>query len=149
VKKSNEEYLFEKTGDTSQWTPIRNLEESEECIELTRPKYSVIAIIIDLVIPWAILVIISEKCLHLRFSENWIPLTALYIILRLKQISLWLILLYQRFAAWHLREACLFEPTCSQYTFLSIQKYGIVAGTVKGIQRLLRCKPPNGGKDFP
>jgi len=36
-------------------------------------------------------------------------------------------------------EVCNFTPSCSNYMFLSIRKYGAVFGIVKGIDRLQRC----------
>jgi hypothetical protein len=45
--------------------------------------------------------------------------------------------------------ACVFEPTCSEYMKLAVKKYGAVKGLCKGIKRILRCKPKNGGIDYP
>lgn len=44
---------------------------------------------------------------------------------------------------------CRFHPTCSEYTYQAIQRYGIVAGSLKGASRILRCNPWNkGGIDY-
>jgi putative component of membrane protein insertase Oxa1/YidC/SpoIIIJ protein YidD len=32
---------------------------------------------------------------------------------------------------------------------MAIDKYGVVRGVWKGINRILRCKYPNGGIDYP
>jgi putative component of membrane protein insertase Oxa1/YidC/SpoIIIJ protein YidD len=32
---------------------------------------------------------------------------------------------------------------------LAIEKYGIAKGVLKGIQRLSKCRYPNGGVDYP
>lgn len=66
-----------------------------------------------------------------------------------KRILIWFVLVYQRFASKERRERCRFEPSCSEYMILALQKYGLIKGLKKGINRLLRCKPPNGGVDFP
>lgn len=45
---------------------------------------------------------------------------------------------------------CKYLPSCSQYTYLAIQKYGLLKGSCKGIWRLLRCNPWSpGGIDYP
>ena len=42
-------------------------------------------------------------------------------------------------------DACRFHPTCSEYTYQAIDKYGVVTGSVKGIKRIARCHPFNSG----
>ncbi|OOF67242.1 membrane protein insertion efficiency factor YidD [Rodentibacter caecimuris] len=64
-------------------------------------------------------------------------------------LSIQLILLYQRLAPTRIRNSCRFEPSCSNYAILSIQKYGCLKGWKMAFNRLSRCKFPNGGKDFP
>ena len=56
---------------------------------------------------------------------------------------------YQKHAPKELRESCLYTPSCSEYMILAIEKYGVIKGVIKGIIRLLKCKPPNGGEDYP
>ena len=36
---------------------------------------------------------------------------------------------------------CRFYPTCSQYTFDAVERYGVLIGSVLGALRLLRCNP--------
>ena len=36
---------------------------------------------------------------------------------------------------------CRFYPSCSEYTKLSIQKYGSVRGAIRGAKRILNCNP--------
>ena len=36
---------------------------------------------------------------------------------------------------------CRFSPSCSEYTKISIRKYGIIKGTGMGIARLMHCQP--------
>lgn len=46
------------------------------------------------------------------------------------------------------RGGCIYLPTCSQYTYEAIEKYGIIKGTVLGAKRILRCHPwAKGGHD--
>lgn len=69
-----------------------------------------------------------------------------------KNISLTLIaliILYQKFAPSRIRENCRFEPTCSNYMIFAINKFGFLKGTILGIKRLIRCRSPYGGQDYP
>jgi len=43
------------------------------------------------------------------------------------------------------RCGCRFYPSCSEYCIKSIEKYGVVKGLLKGVGRILRCNPFNGG----
>jgi putative membrane protein insertion efficiency factor len=36
---------------------------------------------------------------------------------------------------------CRFTPTCSQYTYQAVEKYGILKGAWLGTLRILRCNP--------
>ncbi|MDR0908316.1 MAG: membrane protein insertion efficiency factor YidD [Spirochaetaceae bacterium] len=60
-----------------------------------------------------------------------------------------LIRLYQSKAPAELRASCRFEPSCSNYMILAIQKYGTFSGIMKGLHRIIRCHYPNGGIDYP
>ncbi|MFH1192627.1 MAG: membrane protein insertion efficiency factor YidD [bacterium] len=43
---------------------------------------------------------------------------------------------------------CKFHPTCSEYAYLAIEKYGIIKGGIKAFWRVLRCNPwSKGGND--
>jgi len=46
-------------------------------------------------------------------------------------------------------KACRFYPTCSEYTYQSIEKYGIISGTWKALKRIVRCNPWNKGGNDP
>lgn len=59
------------------------------------------------------------------------------------------ILLYQKHAPEEMRRSCLFIPSCSEYMLLAIEKYGVIVGVYKGLNRLCRCHHPNGGEDYP
>ena len=66
-----------------------------------------------------------------------------------KRFLIGAVLMYKAFAPMSLREQCRFEPTCSTYMIMAIKKYGIIIGLIKGICRIVRCHPPNGGVDYP
>ncbi len=40
---------------------------------------------------------------------------------------------------------CRFYPSCSEYTYQAVLKYGVVRGGFKGVRRVLRCHPWNDG----
>ncbi|MBN1325999.1 membrane protein insertion efficiency factor YidD [Candidatus Falkowbacteria bacterium] len=43
---------------------------------------------------------------------------------------------------------CRFYPSCSQYTYEAIAKYGVIKGGWLGLKRLIRCHPlAKGGHD--
>lgn len=65
------------------------------------------------------------------------------------KLAIRLIHYYQRHAPSRIRNACLYEPSCSNYMILALKKYGFILGGYKGLKRLLRCHPPNGGVDYP
>ena len=71
------------------------------------------------------------------------------VFLNTKSIMIFAILIYQRFASNEIRNHCLFVPSCSNYTILALEKYGAIIGFIKAIDRLLRCRHPNGGVDYP
>lgn len=40
---------------------------------------------------------------------------------------------------------CRFLPTCSEYTYQAVEKYGSVKGLWLGFKRIIRCHPWNKG----
>ncbi|UZJ58192.1 membrane protein insertion efficiency factor YidD [Pseudomonas sp. KU26590] len=65
------------------------------------------------------------------------------------RLSVAVIHAYQRFAPHRLRSACRYEPSCSNYAILAIEKYGAVKGWKLALNRICRCKVPYGGTDYP
>ncbi len=73
-----------------------------------------------------------------------------------KKFFLFLIRIYQKTLSpdtgwWSYKNPyghCRFYPTCSEYTYQAIQKYGILRGGWKGLKRIIRCHPfSSGGYD--
>ncbi len=73
-----------------------------------------------------------------------------------KQLSLLFIRLYQKTISpdhGFFRHAfpvgyCKFQPSCSQYGYEAVAKYGFIGGWVRAIWRILRCNPiSKGGPD--
>jgi putative membrane protein insertion efficiency factor len=43
---------------------------------------------------------------------------------------------------------CKYHPTCSEYGYRAIEKYGVIRGGIKAFWRILRCNPwSKGGID--
>lgn len=75
----------------------------------------------------------------------------------MKRLVLSLIRAYQK--SWFFRSpilkslflsdaACRFQPTCSEYTYQAIERYGIIRGSLLGLKRITKCHPwSKGGFD--
>jgi putative membrane protein insertion efficiency factor len=62
-------------------------------------------------------------------------------------IIIWCVRVYRRIPH---PKLCKFEPSCSEYMILAVEKYGGVNGFFKGVWRILRCHPlSKGGEDYP
>lgn len=75
----------------------------------------------------------------------------------MKKIILSLIRFYQKTSFFHgyffrifflSDKVCRFTPTCSEYTYQAVEKYGSLKGLYLGLKRILRCHPwSKGGYD--
>lgn len=75
----------------------------------------------------------------------------------MKKLILRLIKLYQKSWLYHsviLRflflsdSVCKFTPSCSEYAYQAILKYGIIRGSILGLKRIIKCHPwSKGGYD--
>ena len=45
--------------------------------------------------------------------------------------------------------ACRFTPTCSQYSYQAVKKYGILRGSFVSLRRIIHCHPWNQGGNDP
>ena len=115
----------------------------------SRPKFSLLAVLLDIFIPYGFILWAYDKSRNPMPFEFPVFISIAYFSLRLKRILLWAILLYQKHASDKMRDSCTFIPSCSEYMFISIQKYGVLPGIVKGIGRLLRCRGTCNGEDWP
>ena len=78
-----------------------------------------------------------------------IALLLVFIAITAKKAVICAVRLYQYLAPDSVRKKCRFEPSCSQYMILAVEKYGVIRGVKKGIGRLRRCNKDNGGFDWP
>jgi putative membrane protein insertion efficiency factor len=67
----------------------------------------------------------------------------------LRQVTLILIKGYQLVLSPYLPPSCRFTPTCSEYTYQAIERYGVLKGTYMGLKRLSRCHPASSGGFHP
>lgn len=67
----------------------------------------------------------------------------------IKKLIILFVRVYQKYVSRKIRNRCRFEPSCSEYMILAIEKYGAYKGLQKGVKRILRCKVPNNGIDYP
>ena len=63
----------------------------------------------------------------------------------MKTVFLALIRFYQKYISSCTPPCCRFIPTCSQYAYEAISKYGALKGGALALWRLLRCNPFNKG----
>lgn len=72
----------------------------------------------------------------------------------MKNVILYSIRFYQRYLSFDTGifkglfltdKSCRFSPTCSEYTYQAIERYGIIDGSRMGLGRILRCHPWNKG----
>ncbi len=119
-----------------------------------RPTVHWLKILANCLIPLGVLALLGWWLTLWGVGAGWavgVCLVVLlgYCLLRGKDIAICMVRIYQRYAPESLRNKCRFEPSCSQYMVLSLQKYGLFKGLAKGIDRLKRCGPGDGGYDEP
>ena len=60
-----------------------------------------------------------------------------------KKIVLKILVLYKKYLSRGYN--CRFVPTCSEYTYQAVEKYGVIKGLWLGIKRVGKCHPGGGG----
>ncbi len=62
-----------------------------------------------------------------------------------RQFGMLVIRGYQRVLSPIMPPSCRFEPSCSEYSYQAIERFGLVRGMLMGTWRILRCNPFNKG----
>lgn len=137
--------LFNQENDPKSSSYIR---------KLNRPKISWCRVITWFLVPALIIAFLIFFSRQIDVPPLFVVMSILaflivYIIATLKRAIICAIKIYQRYAPDSLRNKCRFEPSCSEYMILAIEKYGLIKGLKKGINRLRRCNISGGGFDYP
>jgi len=68
----------------------------------------------------------------------------------MKKFFITFIKIYQKLISPLFGNNCRYYPSCSEYSILAIEKYGVLKGSIKAVWRILRCNPfSKGGVDYP
>lgn len=122
--------------------------------QLNRPRINWNKVCFFILCPIVIVTAVVIGLKHMNMSTAFCCIVAtaivlIYLSIFLKSAIICAVKIYQRFAPDSLRNKCRFEPSCSEYFILSIEKYGLLKGIKKGISRLKRCNINGGGFDLP
>src|SRR5271165_809756 len=69
-----------------------------------------------------------------NFSKKSVPVCLALLALRF----------YKAYLSVLMAGSCRYEPTCSQYAYQAIERFGVARGSWLGLKRLLRCQPLSG-----
>lgn len=155
-----EDYSGEMPEQDKQITEQIILSQVKESYEqpkriVIRPKVSVwkdvlfLTVIIAAVVTLLVMISVIASISSAIFTVICVFCGFVYLAVFSKKLLITAIILYQKYAPEIVRSSCLFEPCCSEYMKISISKYGVRKGFVKGIKRIVRCRYPNGGVDEP
>ena len=116
-------------------------------LDFPNVTWPILLLKIILPMPIAICLCLFMKLLFDTFFAILIAIVTVlvYSIFNIKSIILSSVKIYQRIAPKKIRLKCRFEPSCSQYMILAIEKYGVIKGVNKGIKRLSKCKSRGDG----
>lgn len=59
----------------------------------------------------------------------------------IRYLCISLIYFYKIFISPLSASVCRYQPTCSTYTLIAIQRFGVIHGGYLGVKRILRCTP--------
>lgn len=62
----------------------------------------------------------------------------------MKLIGMGMIRAYQKLTFW-MPPSCRYTPSCSEYTYTAIERFGLLRGSLMGAKRIGRCHPMHPG----
>lgn len=80
----------------------------------------------------------TEKMKRLQKEENRLKPALPRLPVRVALLAL---RFYKTYLSFLFAGNCRFAPTCSQYAYQAIERFGVARGVWLGLQRLLRCHP--------
>ena len=121
---------------------------------LVRPKINWLKVFLFIFVPLAALSLFGWFLVGCSLPMCYVVLSMavvyiLFLLINIKRITIFFIKVYQRYAPDSVRNQCRFEPSCSVYMIMAIEKYGFLKGAKKGINRIKRCNINDGGYDYP
>ncbi len=122
--------------EEQKFVPYNPLERPD--IKYTKPIIALTVYVVQLV-----------GLIFIPYNKWWLTLITLlaysliYFSFIAKRAVIWMVHLYQNKASDETRLRCVMEPSCSVYMILAVEKYGVIRGVCKGINRLLRCGNEN------
>lgn len=121
---------------------------------LNRPLIRWGAIVLCCVLTLGTVIVLAFVLRKLAVDEQIINCICIAVLIsiiaiNLRRILICIVRIYQRYAPDSIRNKCRFEPSCSEYMILSLEKYGVIKGLPKGVRRLTRCNINHGGYDYP
>ena len=92
---------------------------------------------------------LSNKLVSVSFEEQPMPVKRKLLTFKkrasyfnpLNYIGAGMLYVYQNIFSEQIQASCAYQISCSEYTTLSIQKYGFFIGTLKGFNQLSECSP--------
>lgn len=155
---NNEEIYFSYEDAIKNFDPYKNDPRSLNYKRVHNvPQINWIKFVLNITLPVFVIIIMYFFLVYFfGFFENksmvllsLLLLYIIYICIRMKSIVIWVVKAYQHFAPIKIRDKCRFEPSCSEYMIMSVEKYGVIKGIKKGLNRIYRCSHKDGGYDYP
>ena len=80
----------------------------------------------------------AEKMIRLQREENRLKSVLPHLPVRIALLAL---RFYKTYLSFLFAGNCRFDPTCSQYAYQAIERFGLLSGGWLGLKRLLHCHP--------